>query len=344
MPRLVIYHPREGSRVFELLGECPVSIGRCKSSNLFLDDASVSLLHALLHATPDGRWQVEDRDSANGLKINGKFVKAAVLRANDEVAIGGYRLRFEDSGGGAKLVSYGTAELPKRVEQVLKESAFSGSSIKGEAIADLAQGDTGARGETKERLRTRERENRLLKLLDRVNRTLGALGSVDQVVSSVLDLVLEIEGAERVFAMLLDEDSIGQADFSKEQYRFEPAAIRCRAKTGPRPDVPTPRLAISRSIIRKVMTGGLPLLVTDAQTDPRLSSSSSIALSGLRSAMCAPLGMGNKVRGLVYVDNLSDRGIFTVEDLNVFAVIAVQAGLAVDRVRSLSEAAPSPKK
>jgi len=46
---------------------------------------------------------------------------------------------------------------------------------------------------------------------------------------------------------------------------------------------------------------------------------------------------------LLYVDNLSRRGMFTVDDLNVFAVIAVQAGLGIDRVRSRSEA-PEPVK
>jgi GAF domain-containing protein len=50
--------------------------------------------------------------------------------------------------------------------------------------------------------------------------------------------------------------------------------------------------------------------------------------------MCAPLGIGKKLRGLLYVDNLSRRGMFTVDDLNAFAVIAVQAGLAINRVRT----------
>jgi len=38
------------------------------------------------------------------------------------------------------------------------------------------------------------------------------------------------------------------------------------------------------------------------------------------------------------VDNLSKRGMFSVEDLNAFSVIAVQAGLAMNRVRTRHEA------
>ncbi len=86
------------------------------------------------------------------------------------------------------------------------------------------------------------------------------------------------------------------------------------------------------------MRGGLPLLVTDAQSDPRLSASQSVANAGIQSAMCAPLGSGKVLRGLLYVDNLSRRGMFTVDDLNVFAVIAVQAGLAIERVRTHTDA------
>jgi adenylate cyclase len=55
--------------------------------------------------------------------------------------------------------------------------------------------------------------------------------------------------------------------------------------------------------------------------------------------MCAPLKGGDKLYGLLYVDNLVKRGMFSQEDLNIFSVIATQAGLAVDRVRGREEMA-----
>ena len=175
-----------------------------------------------------------------------------------------------------------------------------------------------------------ERENRLLTLLYRVNRTLGELKTVEEVASRVLDLVLEMDGAERGFTMLLHADSIGRSDFSKGGYSFEPALIRYRGEAKSRRGRAA-RLTISQSIIRQVMQGGLPLLVTDPQADPRLSASQSMAAAGIQSAMCAPLVVKDRHLGLLYVDNLSRRGMFTVEDLNVFTVIATQAGLAIDR-------------
>ncbi len=97
MPRLLIYDSDGSSRVFELLGDRPISIGRAKSSNLVLDDPSVSRLHAVVRSTPDGHWQIIDRGSSNGVKINGSAAKEAMLRPNDEILVGECRLRFEES-------------------------------------------------------------------------------------------------------------------------------------------------------------------------------------------------------------------------------------------------------
>ena len=112
--------------------------------------------------------------------------------------------------------------------------------------------------------------------------------------------------------------------------------IRYRADSS-RDAAGAPQLIISRTIIRQCMQAGMPLLVTDGQADPRFAATSSVVNAGIQSAMCAPLGTGNRVRGLLYVDNLSKRGMFTVDHLNVFAVIAVQAGMAIDRLQGYAE-------
>jgi adenylate cyclase len=336
MPRLLIQHGGENSRVFELLGDRPISIGRAKSSTIVLDDTSVSRLHAIVSANLDGHWQIVDRDSSNGLKVNGVKVKEATLRADDEIMVGEFHLRFEDSKL-RKLVSYGTTELPPRVAQVLKASAYSGSLMSVEAVAVDSLPD-GARGAAASgRVGGNDAEGRLLKILGRASKALAGLDTLDAVTQRSLDLVLDIEGAERAYVMLVDEASMAHGDFSAGAYSFEPASIRYRSDSKPAGNERVPQFTMSQSIIRQVMQGGLPLLISDAKSDPRVSASESIAIAGIQSAMCAPLGIGKKLRGLLYVDNLSRRGMFTVDDLNAFAVIAVQAGLAINRVRTRSE-------
>jgi len=361
MPRFLIHHPTEGSRVFELLGDRPISIGRAKSSNLVLDNASVSRLHAVVRSTPDGNWQIIDRGSSNGVRVNGVAAKEMVLRPNDDIAIGEYRLRFCEDSAAGKVVTYGTTEFPPRVAQALSHASYSGSWISVQPVAGSGTspgqkpgarpfpvGDIPSPAERPERderiedrLRALEHENRLLMLLYRVNCALGELRTVDEIRDRILELVLEIDGAERGFVMLLDAASMGRVHSSPGDYAFEPALIRTRADaTNPSAS----QLTISQSIIRQVMQRGAPLLVADAQDDPRLSASQSIVAAGIRSAMCAPLSVRERRFGLLYVDNLSKRGMFTVDDLNVFAVIAAQAGLAIERARAQhNEAAEQPQ-
>jgi len=335
VPRFLIYHPGEDARVFELIGDRPISIGRAKSSTLILDNSSISRLHAIVRSTPEGQWQIIDRAGVNGVKVNGLASKEAMLKANDEIILGEYRLRFFEDSSARNMITYGTAELPPRVAKVIAEPAYSASFLAVQPLGGAAPTDsTFSEG----RLQALERENRLLTLLYRVNRALGELHTVANVTRRILDLVLEMEGAERGFVMLLDKESIGRGDFSKTGYGFEPALIRHRPGASRPHAQGAPQLTISQSIIRQVMHKGLPLLVSDAQADPRLAASESIVAAGIQSAMCAPLGRKERRFGLLYVDNLSRRGMFTVDDLNVFAVIAAQAGLAVDRVRLQGEA------
>ena len=352
MPRFLIYHPGEDTRVFELIGDRPIAIGRAKSSNLVLDNSSISRLHAVIRSTPDGKWEIIDRASANGVRVNGTATKEATLKPNDEIILGEYRLRYFEDSASREAVTYGTPQLPPRVATAISQSAYSGSFMAAQPISNVTTGHGLHPPSADDRVRAADRENRLMALLNRVNSTLEELKTVPEVTRRVLDLVLEMDGAERGFVMLLDNDSIGKGDFSRGGYGFEPALIRYRAHAneaqqeglpGRRRVEPggsaAPQLTISQSIIKQVMFGGLPLLVTDPQADPRLAASKSIVAAGIQSAMCAPLGKRERRFGLLYVDNLSRRGMFTVDDLNVFAVIAAQAGLAIDRVRPQSESA-----
>jgi hypothetical protein len=329
MPRIVIHGREHETRVFEITGDRPVSIGRAKSSDVMLDDASVSRIHAVIRLAIDGQWQIVDRGSANGVKVNGTATKETVLRPNDEIMIGIYRLRFEGSKE-RQITSYGTVKFPKSVADALGQQVYSNLSMHVEAVGAAEVVSAGPAGYA-------AHEKRLLGLLNRVKLGLAEMQAVEKLTPRVLDYAIEIDGVERGFVMLLADDA-SETDLSKGNYNFAPASIRYRKN--PAGDQPRsfPQLTISRSIIRQVMQLGLPMLVSDGQTDPRFSASKSVANSGIQSAMCAPLGMGKRLRGLLYADNLSRKGMFTVDDLNAFAVIAVQAGLAIERIRGREEA------
>ena len=84
-----------------------------------------------------------------------------------------------------------------------------------------------------------------------------------------------------------------------------------------------------------------PILIDDVSADERFSGSESLKISGLRSAMCAPLVGKEQLFGVLYVDNLEKASAFTQDELNVFALIAAQAGAAVDNVMAHAKDCPA---
>lgn len=84
--------PQAGSRC-ELVNEF-TSVGRHESSDLLLDDVSVSRHHAILTRTASGRITLRDLNSLNGTYVNGARVEETVLHSADEVQIGKFKLVF----------------------------------------------------------------------------------------------------------------------------------------------------------------------------------------------------------------------------------------------------------
>ncbi len=68
-------------------------IGRNVHNDICLKHANVSRHHAVVVSTPDG-YYVVDLNSKNGLMVNGEPVTSAVLRNNDIVVLGPYRLKL----------------------------------------------------------------------------------------------------------------------------------------------------------------------------------------------------------------------------------------------------------
>jgi hypothetical protein len=69
------------------------TIGRAPSSDVFLDDVTVSREHAVLERGPDG-IHIRDLGSLNGTYVNRERVEDARLSDGDELQIGKYRLTF----------------------------------------------------------------------------------------------------------------------------------------------------------------------------------------------------------------------------------------------------------
>jgi pSer/pThr/pTyr-binding forkhead associated (FHA) protein len=86
--------PNSGSRF--LLDSDVTTTGRHPSSDIFLDDVTVSRRHAEFVRSGDG-FAVRDVGSLNGSYVNRERIDEAQLESGDEVQIGKYRLVFYPS-------------------------------------------------------------------------------------------------------------------------------------------------------------------------------------------------------------------------------------------------------
>lgn len=71
-----------------------VQIGRFENNDLVLDHPTVSAYHAEIVLRPDGRYELMDRDSRNGTRINGTIVRSAVLKHGDQITLGALTIHY----------------------------------------------------------------------------------------------------------------------------------------------------------------------------------------------------------------------------------------------------------
>jgi pSer/pThr/pTyr-binding forkhead associated (FHA) protein len=92
---LVKRGPNAGSTF--LLDSDVISLGRDTTSDVFLDDITVSRTHARIERR-DRAFFVKDLASLNGTYVNGDAVEETKLARGDEVQIGKFKLVFFSAG------------------------------------------------------------------------------------------------------------------------------------------------------------------------------------------------------------------------------------------------------
>jgi adenylate cyclase len=93
----------------------------------------------------------------------------------------------------------------------------------------------------------------------------------------------------------------------------------------------------SRSIVERTLDHGEVVFTTDAQADPKWNSHNSIRTLHLRSIVCVPLRVRDKVLGAVYLDSRVIPGLFEPGDRDMLLAFAYQAALAIENARIFEE-------
>jgi len=97
-------------------------------------------------------------------------------------------------------------------------------------------------------------------------------------------------------------------------------------------------LTISRTLLGEVIEEKNVVSFVDTSQDDKLARAESIVRQHIRSAVCAPLVVGEAVLGVLYLDFLATRGTVTQEDIRLIAQIARLAAAKLETTRLREEA------
>lgn len=93
---VVVVGPQPGQEFF--LDREHFSMGRSEDADISVNHSSVSRFHAELFAVGNSRYEIIDKASANGIRINGQEVRRGFIEAGDALELGDVRLRFVGAG------------------------------------------------------------------------------------------------------------------------------------------------------------------------------------------------------------------------------------------------------
>ena len=303
-PRLVaIAGPLKDSSFALPVGE--LSIGRDAANTLAISDPSVSRRHCVVTRSGE-TFKVRDLDSRNGTLVNGTPVQEHILHHGDQLSVGDSLFVFllHDTEEGA---------LPSQV--VFEEGSPARSTVRLKPADVLYLQPDKILSELPATSRLARNLNALLK----ISRVVHSIRDLEALQSEILSLIFEVAPAERGAILL---SGSGGKDFASVYARH-------RAADDDRP------VKVSRTIARQVLEQGVAVLGSDIPGSQNLSAVESLVISQVRSLLCVPLLVFEKVIGCIYLDSTSLAARFDEDHLQLVTAIAGISAVAVENARHL---------
>ena len=75
-----------------------LTIGRAEDANISVNHNSVSRLHAEVHDLGEGRFEIVDKGSSNGVRVNSADLKRGIVEAGDVIELGDVKFKFVGAG------------------------------------------------------------------------------------------------------------------------------------------------------------------------------------------------------------------------------------------------------
>lgn len=302
-PRLLVLSgPLKDSTI--PLPEGEITIGRDASNGIAVVDPSVSRRHCAVRWQEE-KFQVRDLESRNGTLVNGTGVEEHWLQHGDEIATGDSSFLF-------LLGEEDLADLG-RVEFEDGQRTAETTVIHPRDVVYL-QPDR-----LLHELPATSQMARNLSALLKISRIVHAIRDLDDLQGQLLDLIFEVVPAGRGAVLLAD----------REGQQFNSMFVRMR-QTGL-----VPLVKVSRTVARQVLEQGIAILGTDVPSHGDLREVESLAASQVRSLLCVPLTVFQRVIGCIYLDSNTIGHRLHEEHLQLVTAIAGISAVALENARRL---------
>jgi len=296
------------------LTEAEVRVGRDPSNSLAISDLSLSRRPCLFCQEEDG-YKIRDLDSRNGTFVNGGVVSERRLNHGDQISVGESVFVFllkEDTDEGIM----GAVEFDDHVTQATAQ-------IRPQDVLYLQP------ERILKELPATSRLGRNLNALLKISRIVHSISNLDQLQAQILELIFEAVPAERG-AILLDGQ--GTEKFSSLFAHPGSATIGAAKPGSAKPGEP---LRVSRTITRQVMEKGVAILGADVPASRGLSGVESLVTFNVRSLLCVPLTVFQRVIGCIYLDTTTSSTRFDKDHLELVASMAGISAVALENARRL---------
>ena len=283
------YFDHDGEHLFTIQGDT-ASIGRSPDQDLVLKEAYVSRRHAII-TRQNGSFEIVDQNSSHGTYLNGTRIERALLKTGDSLQFGSL------NAAAFRFV------LP------VAGSESSSSSLASDLLSALS-----VFAPTDRNIPQPAREMEKLSFLLDAARQLNAGSAITDVFRALLELSIQLTGAERGFVFLREGDDMQLA-----------LGLRADGTTVDED------ASVSRRAMQKAIESDSRFYLSDTLADDSASGWASVLANSIRSIYCIPLrkhispAEPNRLLGMLYLDSQIGSGNLTEIDHQVLDTLAAEA-------------------
>lgn len=169
---------------------------------------------------------------------------------------------------------------------------------------------------------------RNLRMLLEISKSLTQSNRLDELLPMIVDMAIKVSGAERGFVMLLTQS--GKLEFNV-------------GRNNKKENLGKDTFGYSSTITDTVLTERKLVSITDTASDEKFRAKDSIVGLSLRSIMCAPLRVQDKILGVIYVDSQVPTFYFSKKNSEFFEALCSHASTAIWQATLFEQAVTSAK-